>query len=265
MVNRYLAGALITGAALFGGCDDKSNDDLEKMVSEPVRVVQSDEPRDVRDYHVVEKVSPKVETYFVQAGDNWGNIANRKFGMKLAEMARINPTVKDKGKLSIGQELNVINYAGVDTGMADVYKTNDFSGDSDKVLLARLLFGETQGCSKAEMIDAGLSVPNRVGDGKKWNGENVRDVILCAKQYSCFNDGDAAFERLKNPVRYGAKVFKECLDVAGGILDGKYDDLNKGQTHFYNPRKCNPAWKDSEDMTRIKMKGAREHLYFKEN
>lgn len=257
MVNKYLVGVVMAGAALFGGCDDETNRDLESKVVEPVAVVQSDESEDV---------GPKVERYFVQAGDNWGNIANEKFGMKLAEMRRLNSGVKNIGRLSIGQELNVVNYTGVDSGMADVlkYKTSDFAGDSDKVLLARLLFAETRGCSLAEMIDVGLSVPNRIGDGKEWNGESVRDVILCPKQYSCFNEGNAGLKILKDPMRYGAKEFKKCLEVAEKVLDGEYEHLDKGQTHFYNPDKCSPYWKDSDKMTRIEMGGNREHVFLRE-
>lgn len=46
------------------------------------------------------------------------------------------------------------------------YKTNDFSEDSEKVLLARMIFGEGRNCSYDEQIAIGFTSFERANDGK---------------------------------------------------------------------------------------------------
>jgi len=152
----------------------------------------------------------------------------------------------------------------------NAYKTEDFSQDSDKVLLARLLFGEARNCNRNEKIAVAYTVINRVNDGKKWNGENIREVILKPWQYSCFNKKDVNLEKLKNPLYYSEKyfnyngmAFEECLEVAEEVLDGKYSELNKGQTHYFNPKTANPSWKDK--LEKIGKIGNSKHEFYRED
>ncbi len=125
----------------------------------------------------------------------------------------------------------------------EAYKTSDFSSDSDEVLLARMLFGEARNCSDLEKIAIGYTAINRANDGKKWNGETVKEAILKPNQYSCFNDGDPNKEKLMNPYVDDKEAFDKCLIVASNMLKDKYDDKNTGATHYYNPSGCKePAW-----------------------
>lgn len=153
------------------------------------------------------------------------------------------------------------------------YKTNDFSKDSDNVLLARMLFGEARGCSKNEKIEIAYTVINRINDGKKWNEETLREVILKPWQYSCFNKNDVNYKKVKDPLsddvgegysEYNRKAFEECLEVVDGVLANKYPKLNKGQTHFFNPKAANPYWAFSDKMEKIGKIGNSEHVFYRE-
>jgi N-acetylmuramoyl-L-alanine amidase len=121
------------------------------------------------------------------------------------------------------------------------YRTEDFSRDSDEILLARMLFGEARNCSDEEKGAIAYTAFNRANDGKKWNGESVRDSILKKWQYSCFNEGDPNREKLMDPESHDRNAWGECLRVADEVLRGEHSDLNKGQTH-YHTRGINPSW-----------------------
>ncbi|MDP3027413.1 MAG: cell wall hydrolase [Nanoarchaeota archaeon] len=140
------------------------------------------------------------------------------------------------------------------------YKTDNFSKDSNNVLLARMLYGETRNCSKEEKIAVAYTVINRANDNKKWNGENVKEVILKPWQYSCFNKNDANYEKLKDPINDDADSFYDCLKVANEVLQGKHSELNKGQTHYFNPKVVKPKWAD--EMYKIgKIKNSKHEFY----
>lgn len=140
------------------------------------------------------------------------------------------------------------------------YRTNDFSRDSDAVLMARMLFGEARNCSKAEKIAIAYTAINRARDGKRWNGETVREAILARKQYSCFNENDINRKKLMDPLRYGSKSFYECFDIAQKVLNGDYADSGNGATHYYASTINQPAW--AGKMRRIGK--IDKHIFYKE-
>lgn len=148
------------------------------------------------------------------------------------------------------------------------YRTTDFSTDSDEILLARMIFGEARGCSEIERIAVGYTALNRVNDGKKWNGETIREVVLKPKQYSCFNERDPNRAKLMNPMSYEPKVFEDCLAIARNILNGDCSDPAKGATHYFNPRYANPSWANRMNNIGYLDLGEdkkSEHKFFKEN
>ena len=151
------------------------------------------------------------------------------------------------------------------------YKTEDFHQDSDDVLLARMLLGETEYCSDTEKIAVAYTAINRINDGKKWNGETLKNVILTPYQYSCFNDGmkEALKEILKNPLKEKSKEFLECLGLAREILAGKYKDPTSGATHYLNPNHPDLKGKTLPNWTRVFEEIGRiengPHIFYKEN
>jgi N-acetylmuramoyl-L-alanine amidase len=147
------------------------------------------------------------------------------------------------------------------------YKTKDFSNDSDRVLLARMIFGEARGCSEIEKIAVAYTAMNRLRDGKKWNGERIREVILCPFQYSCFNSEDKNREKLMNPESGEPEAWKECLKISERVLSREISDPTKGATHYFNPEHANPNWKDSmRKIGKIKTeKGLSAHEFYQED
>ncbi len=146
------------------------------------------------------------------------------------------------------------------------YKTDDFYKDTDEMLLARMLLGETEDCSEIEKIAVAYTAINRTNDGKKWNGETLQEVILKPYQYSAFNENLNA--KLKNPMTYNLNEFEICLELAKEILAGKYSDPTKGATHYLNPNhpdlkgKPLPSWTNSmEKIGRIENS---YHVFYKE-
>lgn len=122
------------------------------------------------------------------------------------------------------------------------YKVTDFSQDTDQVLLARMIWGEARGQSDLERVAVAYTAVNRANDGKKWNGETVREAVLKPWQYSCFNSNDPNRDKLLDPQQYDAESFRECLDIAGKVLSGEHSDPTNGATHYFNPKVVLPTW-----------------------
>lgn len=141
------------------------------------------------------------------------------------------------------------------------YKTSDFWEDSEKVLLARMLLGEGESCSKIEKIAIAWTAINRANDNQEWNGKTLKEAILKPYQYSCFNK--EYNQSLKNPLAYNPKEFYECLYLSERILAGGYKDPTKGATFYYNPGKIKtPRWvKGLERVGRI---GKSYHVFYRE-
>ena len=120
------------------------------------------------------------------------------------------------------------------------YRTENFEKDSDEVLLARMIFGEARNSSYLEKVAVGYTAVTRARDGKKWNGETIKEVILKhskkgVHQYSCFNRSDPGRKRMQDPEKYSPKAFDECLRAARDVLEGKVADPTGGATHYYSP------------------------------
>ena len=145
------------------------------------------------------------------------------------------------------------------------YKTNDFSEDSDKVLLARLIFGEGRNCSYDEQISIGFTSFERANDGKKWNGETIREAILCPSQYSCFNKNDPNYEKIKDPEKYDKKSWTKALKISEGILSGKLKNKNlvPNATHFHT-HSISPKWSKSSKMKDLKEPKNFKHNFYRE-
>jgi len=146
------------------------------------------------------------------------------------------------------------------------YKTSNFYQDSNEILLARMLLGEAENCSKNEKIAIVYTVLNRMKDNKDWNGKTLKEVILKPYQYSAFNKDRNA--KLKNPLAYNANEFLESLKLAEEILAGKYPDPTNGATHYINPnhpdlKRSLPKW-----IKKLELVGRIEdsfHIFYREN
>jgi hypothetical protein len=112
------------------------------------------------------------------------------------------------------------------------YRTDDFNKDSEERLLARLIFGEAEGCSKIEKIAVAYTVLNR----EKIRNMELKEVILQPFQYSCFNTDFDSSTFLKKPLEHNKKEFLDCLTIAQKVLGGKYKDPTGGADYYYQPK-----------------------------
>jgi N-acetylmuramoyl-L-alanine amidase len=139
------------------------------------------------------------------------------------------------------------------------YRTSDFNLDSDELLMARLVFGEAEGCSKLEKIKIAWTALNRVDGGY---GKTLKEVILSPYQYSCFNPEMDSSKFLKYPLEHNASEFMASLEIAKDVLAGKYPDPTGGAVSYYNPYLVKePYW--ARTMKRVKRDKGDYHLFFR--
>lgn len=119
--------------------------------------------------------------------------------------------------------------------------TDDFSNDTDEVLLARLLYGEARGAPREVKYAIANVVLNRA-ERPCWWGRNVREVILAPRQFSCFNIDDVNRHKLLDPTRYEQpEVWQECYNVAREALSQRHD-TTRGATHYFDSSITTPRW-----------------------
>jgi N-acetylmuramoyl-L-alanine amidase len=153
---------------------------------------------------------------------------------------------------------------------APFYKASDLSQDSDRVLLARMIFGEARGQSYDEKVAIGYTVINRANDDSLGNGHDVRSVVLKNRpnkngrsiyQYSCFDPLDANNIKLKDPLSHdSSNVWNDCLIAADEVLSNKRPELNKGQDHYHEKKMRTPYWAPS--MNRLDMPSEFKHFFY---
>lgn len=143
------------------------------------------------------------------------------------------------------------------------YRTDNFNKDSEEVLLARMIFGEARNCSDSEKIAIAYTAINRAKDGKKWNGETVKEAILKPFQYSCFNKNDSNRIKLMNPEQYDRKSFEKCLQISKDVLQGRCKDSTHGATH-YHTTPVKPSWSTNTSMVNLGKIGDSKHLFYRE-
>jgi N-acetylmuramoyl-L-alanine amidase len=141
------------------------------------------------------------------------------------------------------------------------YQTENYSRDTKQILLARMLYGEARNCSEEEKAAIAYTAVNRNCDGKRWNGENnLKEVLLKPKQYSCFNEGDPNLEKLKNP---RGQAWQESMQIAREVLSKERTNLDKGQTH-YHTKSISPYWKDAPTMKSKPFNSNFKHQFYRE-
>jgi|TARA_Y100000310_G_scaffold17671_2_gene17457 spore germination cell wall hydrolase CwlJ-like protein len=123
------------------------------------------------------------------------------------------------------------------------YKANsrgDLYHDSDNVVLARMLFGEGRSVSVGERIAIGFTPINRQ---KRLVEKSLTEIILHPGRYHCFNSHpeDPNFKKVLDPEEYDSNAWEKSLKIAKVILNGKYDGVNFGQTHYHR-KDSHPKW-----------------------
>lgn len=113
---------------------------------------------------------------------------------------------------------------------------------NDRHLLAKTIYGEAAEQPFKGKLAVGQVIMNRVNTPGKY-GQDIRSVVTKPNAFSIWNN-------LGNPWTHKTLIsqeddpaYAEALKAADMILSGKAPDLTKGATHYYNPKKADPAWK----------------------
>lgn len=162
----------------------------------------------------------------------------------------------------------LINKPAVQTTLTNT-NTLEQKVDSNKILLARTLFGESRDCIYPEKIIIGYTAINR---NRYWynNKKDLSEVLLEKWQYSCFWENTKENKKnkttLMSPEKYDPEEWVLSLKAAEDVLENKYPSLNKKQT-FYHIKKFNgklmekpKSWKKAEKLNFGKLK--LKHVFY---
>ena len=113
--------------------------------------------------------------------------------------------------------------------------------NNDLKILAKTIYGEARGelnnFGLAPLIAVGNVVLNRL---RKKFANSIPEVCLAPYQFSCWNQKDPNYEKLKN-LDESSTIFKTCLKVAKNLIEGRWPDLTDGCDH-YHEKSIKPYW-----------------------
>ena len=110
-------------------------------------------------------------------------------------------------------------------------------------LLAGVIYGEARGEGWDAKVGVGLTVRTRAEHPGYWGwGLNYRSVILCPKQFPCFNSDDPNLQKIINADKTDT-VWQECRMIAEAVYLGRIIDFVGGPTHYHSvSMKRLPRW-----------------------
>lgn len=120
--------------------------------------------------------------------------------------------------------------------------TGNFDDDTEEMLLARLILGESEAQPKEAKIGVGFTVLNRLKKKNPNWGYSIKEIILKENQYDAMRNVNT-YQKVGDPLNGASeqrrKEWLESYDVASGILFGKLSDPTSGATNFHSFQ--NPA------------------------
>ena len=109
-------------------------------------------------------------------------------------------------------------------------------------IMARTIWGEARGESREGRIAVAYTMRNRAAKSPSYNWPNtVSGVCLQPKQYSCWNKTDGNRAKMLALTTSDA-MFRECLQIAEGVVSGTISDPTRGCDHYYATYIGVPAW-----------------------
>ncbi len=113
--------------------------------------------------------------------------------------------------------------------------------ERDVDILARTIYGEARGELFRYGIASLVAIANVVLNRFTKNfASTIADVCLAPYQFSCWNEHDVNYNKIKN-VTTDCCVFRTCKEVAVNVLSGKWPDLTDGCDHYHH-KAVKPAW-----------------------
>lgn len=136
------------------------------------------------------------------------------------------------------------------------HPSDDFTDDSEEVLLARVLFGEARSEPEEGKFAVAYVIKNRVRQKKR----TYHQVILQPFQFSAFNKNDPNYEKLKDPEAFDPAQWEKCLEVARYVHSCKDDRNTIGAATHYHTAAVSPDW--AEGGTVVRQIGA--HIFYED-
>ena len=115
--------------------------------------------------------------------------------------------------------------------------TGDFRDDTDEMLLARLIFGETNNEPREAKIWAAWSVINRT-KANSWWPKTIKEAILQKDQYDPIKPTSLVYEKIIDPFSYKGvgpadkKSWYECYEIASDVISENITNPTTA-THFF--------------------------------
>lgn len=103
---------------------------------------------------------------------------------------------------------------------------------NELTLLAMCVWGEARNQTPEGMLAVAYVVCNRAKNKIKWEGENVRDVILKPWQFSVFNPNDPNRAKLLSGPYKNSKVWRDCFCAAFCAVSELEPDPTCGADHY---------------------------------
>ena len=97
--------------------------------------------------------------------------------------------------------------------------------------LAKTIYGEARGESIETMFAVGWVIRNRLQAGRY--GDTYKDVVLQPKQFSCWNEDDINYKKIKGMI--SGRLWEVCIGVAVVVMQSmeRYNPV-KGVKHYYD-------------------------------
>jgi N-acetylmuramoyl-L-alanine amidase len=169
----------------------------------------------------------------VKSGDTMNKIAQQN-NMSLAELAKLNPSIKDLNKIYVGQNV-VTNQNNPTPSTTSNTSTNVSAYEKD--LLARLVRAEAESEPYAGKVAVATVVLNRVDSSEFPN--SISSVINQSGQFSPVTNG-----QINKPADSDSiKAVNEALSWNRS--------LGAGSLFFYNPKTATSRWLDSRPTTLV--------------
>lgn len=119
--------------------------------------------------------------------------------------------------------------------------TTDFYDDTEEMLLARIIFGESRNQPREVKVAVGWSVRNRIGKGQLIDPRKIydtyHDVILDEDQYASLKDPNVR-PRLEDPLNAQSSserdAWYESYRVAREVISGKVTDPTDDALFFHD-------------------------------
>jgi len=101
-------------------------------------------------------------------------------------------------------------------------------------IISKTLWAEVRG----ESFDGIKAVASVIMNRAKQDINNIKDVILKPKQFSCWNNGTPVVT-IKNDS--DNLLWMSIMLLAESMINGGFIPIGDW-THYYNPKLCNPKW-----------------------